>query len=67
MMKEILTIVSNINYWEDKPDFDFGFIRRKYTKALWKSFGNKLIKVVVGQRRTGKSYIVRQLINKLIY
>jgi uncharacterized protein len=66
-MKELLSSLSTINYWEKDPNFNLGFIRNRYCSEVWQTFGNKLIKVIIGQRRTGKSYIVRQLIHKLIH
>ncbi len=65
-MSYSLETLRQINYWETEPNFNLGFMRHKYTNVIWHSLGNKLIKVIIGQRRTGKSYIVRQLINKLI-
>lgn len=65
-MSYSLETLQQINYWDTEPNFNLGFMRHKYTNVIWQSFGNKLIKVIIGQRRTGKSYIVRQLINKLI-
>ncbi|MCE2929645.1 MAG: ATP-binding protein [Candidatus Caenarcaniphilales bacterium] len=42
-------------------------IRKKYLDFLIKlAFNNKLIKVLSGQRRAGKSYILRQFIDALI-
>ncbi|MDR1739977.1 MAG: ATP-binding protein [Bacteroidales bacterium] len=43
-----------------------GFYRKDYTDKIFTYTGNRLIKVLIGQRRTGKSYILRQLANKLI-
>ncbi|MBU0489023.1 MAG: ATP-binding protein [Bacteroidetes bacterium] len=65
-MNTTLESLSTINYWEKKPEFSLGFIRASYLKSLEDASGSKLIKVIVGQRRTGKSYIVRQLIDVLI-
>lgn len=65
-MKGILKSLTSINYWETVPDFDLGFNRKQYGDVIWKSLDNKLVKVIIGQRRSGKSYIVRQLIDKLI-
>lgn len=65
-MKEILQHLKAINYWEAKPNYNTGFIRSSYLNVLENALGNKLIKVIVGQRRSGKSYIVRQLIELLI-
>ncbi len=65
-MTEVLKALSAINYWEGKPHFDTGFFRGSYYKNLERALGNQLIKVVIGQRRSGKSYIIRQLIERLI-
>ncbi len=65
-MHYILQSLTKINYWDEQPDFDLGYIRSDYLEQLKKALGNKLIKVIVGQRRAGKSYIVRQFIDWLI-
>jgi len=43
-----------------------GFIRSEYTDKIYAYKGNRLIKVLVGQRRAGKSYLLRQLASKLV-
>ena len=43
-----------------------GFIRPEYTDKIYAYKGNRLIKVLVGQRRVGKSFILRQLASKLV-
>ena len=43
-----------------------GFERKSYLNKVSKFIGNKLIKVLIGQRRVGKSYILRQIISYLI-
>ena len=43
-----------------------GFIRNDYLNTIKSYCHNKLVKVIVGQRRTGKSYILRQIANDLI-
>lgn len=65
-MKKILKYLITINYWEKQANFKLGLIRHTYLHAIEKSLGNKLIKVIVGQRRSGKSYLVRQLMDLLI-
>lgn len=65
-MTEILKSLSGINYWDTIPQFSLGFRRESYIQRINKDLGNKLIKVIVGQRRAGKSYIVRQLMDMLI-
>ena len=43
------------------------YIRKGYTDAIGSYMSsNRLIKVVVGQRRTGKSFILRQIASKLL-
>ena len=64
-MTEIISSISKYNFWNENHQ-DLGFIRSFYTEKIKHYIGNKLVKVLVGQRRTGKSYILRQLISKLI-
>ncbi len=66
-MQNILELLSAINYWERPPAFNTGFIRERYCNIILNSAGNKLIKVIVGQRRSGKSYVIRQVIDRLIH
>ena len=65
-MKDIFEVLKAINFWDSKPDYNIGFIRQNYLDKITKACGNRLIKVIVGQRRSGKSYIVRQFIQNLI-
>jgi predicted AAA+ superfamily ATPase len=65
-MSEIFNALEAINYWGIKEEFNTGFIRQSYLDKIEEASGNKLIKVIVGQRRSGKSYIVRQFIRHLI-
>ena len=52
------------NFWNnDLPDL--GLVRELYLKKITHFLGNKLIKVLIGQRRVGKSYLLRQLIFNL--
>jgi hypothetical protein len=63
-MDENYNILRAYNLWgENTPDV--GFLRTDYTKKLEKLTGNRLVKVLIGQRRVGKSYILRQLAVKL--
>lgn len=64
-MDERLTALRKFNFWgETTPEL--GFLRTGYTTKIADYIGNRLIKVLVGQRRTGKSYILRQLAKNLI-
>ncbi len=65
-MKNLLDLLARSNYWEKAPGYNLGLIRDTYLSAIKDSLDNRLIKVLSGQRRTGKSYIVRQLIEYLI-
>lgn len=65
-MNDILKALDSINNWNTKPMITPGFIRKAYLNEITKSLNNKLIKVIVGQRRAGKSYIIRQIINYLM-
>jgi len=64
-MDEKIAIIEKYNLWEAKT-FDFGFKREEYTEKIVDFIGNRLIKVLVGQRRSGKSYILRQVGKQLI-
>lgn len=65
-MTKIFEALEKINYWHNELDIDVGFIREHYLNEISKASENKLIKVIVGQRRSGKSYIIRQFIKNLI-
>ena len=45
---------------------DLGYIRVEYTCRITDYIGNRLIKALVGQRRSGKSYVLRQIAGQLI-
>jgi len=64
-MDERIAILEKYNFWRDKT-FDFGFERNTYTDKIIDFIGNRLIKVLVGQRRSGKSYILRQVGKQLL-
>ena len=66
-MKNLLNPLESINFWNENPKIDLGYYRLRYNKSVIDSIGNKLIKVIIGQRRAGKSYLVRQLIHHLIF
>ena len=64
-MKQLINILKPYNYWHGKPKYNLGFRRSFYLDRLMKLTGNRLIKVIVGQRRVGKSYILRQMQRQL--
>jgi hypothetical protein len=64
-MIELINSIRKYNFW-DANSVDSGYRRTTYTDKIGQYIGNKLIKVLVGQRRAGKSYILRQIASKLI-
>ncbi|MFI3261570.1 MAG: ATP-binding protein [Rikenellaceae bacterium] len=64
-MIEILNSIQKYNYWNNNS-VESGYERTAYTEKIGQYVGNKLVKVLVGQRRAGKSYILRQIAAKLI-
>lgn len=64
-MKELFDKLALCNYWEgDIPDT--GVCRRRYVERIRPFLGNRLTKVLMGQRRCGKSFILRQIMSDLI-
>jgi uncharacterized protein len=59
--KTIFKVLEKYNFWDHKT-IKLGLIRKEYLGILLNRLGNKLIKVLTGQRRSGKSYLMRQLI-----
>lgn len=64
-MIEIIDSIRKYNFWDNNP-IELGFARTFYTDKIGLYVGNKLVKVLVGQRRAGKSYILRQMASKLL-
>ena len=64
-MNLIFEKLKQYNRW-DGQIYPAGYKRSEYLDRIVKSVGKKLIKVMVGQRRVGKSYILRQLMNFLV-
>lgn len=64
-MKEIFNKMRKYNVWDGQP-VNIGFERKEYLDKITGYIGNKLVKVLVGQRRVGKSYILRQIMNLLV-
>ncbi len=54
------------NPWWENTNFESGIPRTQYIDQLVKNFPQKLIQIVTGLRRVGKSTIVLQLIKHLI-
>jgi predicted AAA+ superfamily ATPase len=64
-MEEYFAALEKYNFWDGNVP-EMGYYRKAYTDKIFDYTGSKLIKVLVGQRRTGKSYILRQIAHKLI-
>jgi predicted AAA+ superfamily ATPase len=56
--------IARYNFWDGAPKL--GFLRSNYLKKIISFEQSSLIKVLVGQRRVGKSFILRQYIDHLI-
>ncbi len=64
-MEEYFNSLEKYNFW--KGTFpEIGYSRKNYTNKILDYAGSRLVKVLVGQRRTGKSYILRQIAHKLV-
>ena len=61
----MLEIIRKFNFWE-KEEVSAGYLRVEYINKISNFLGNRLIKVLLGQRRSGKSFILRMIIKKLI-
>lgn len=64
-MKDVLDRIAPYNLWNGNS-LPTGFTRDEYTDRLASFTGNRLVKILTGQRRAGKSYIMRQLAMQLI-
>ena len=64
-MEENFSALKKYNFWEGNVP-ELGYYRKDYTDKIFDYTGSKLVKVLVGQRRTGKSYILRQIAHRLI-
>lgn len=59
-MKDMLNRILPYNMWNGDV-LPTGYLRKDYMSKLSAYTGNRLIKILTGQRRSGKSYIMRQL------
>ena len=63
-MNNKFNVLQKYNFWDGNFP-DLGFIRSSYLSKISDFTGNKLVKVLVGQRRSGKSYVLRQIAKTL--
>jgi predicted AAA+ superfamily ATPase len=61
----MLEKLADYNFWKGEK-IEVGFPRQAYIDRLSPFLGNSLVKIVLGQRRTGKSYVLRMLMRHLI-
>lgn len=64
-MDRRLETIARLNYWNDNH-FDNGLRRDLYLDRILPYIGNRVIKVVTGQRRAGKSWLLRQIITSML-
>lgn len=64
-MNESFNELSRFNYWKDRLP-ECGVARKSYTNRILGYVGNKLVKVLVGQRGAGKGTLLRQIARYLI-
>ena len=64
-MEEKTTSIEKYNLWYGNS-IDCGFPRPLYTQKIIQYLGGRVVKVLTGQRRVGKSYILRQIAMQLI-
>lgn len=64
-MKEYFDNLKPFNFWNGNVP-QTGFLRVTYLQKIQNFVNNKLVKVVVGQRRVGKSYLLRQIARQLL-
>lgn len=64
-MNDIFDELALSNYWNGKlPKVEFA--RKSYTNRIFGYVGNRLVKVLTGQRGVGKGCLLRQIIYQLI-
>ena len=66
--KNIMNMIDRIckyNFWNGNVP-ELGFLRKEYLNKINASTGNNLVKVLVGQRRAGKSFVLRQVAKQLL-
>ena len=51
---DMIESIRKYNFWDERP-IDLGYPRAFYTEKIGQYIDNQLIKVLVGQRRAGKS------------
>ena len=70
-MEEKFLNIAKFNFWDNQFELNdnrlrIGHIRGHYLNKITKYLDNSLIKVIIGQRRAGKSYLLRQIAAHII-
>lgn len=61
---ELLGILNDWNFWQ--KDLEIGKLRKEYLEKINKLLKTNQILVITGARRSGKSFIMRQLAKQLL-
>lgn len=61
----MLDVLNKYNFWQSQ-EIETGYERSSYTDDIEGYLSNRLIKVLLGQRRSGKSYILKMIMKHLI-
>jgi predicted AAA+ superfamily ATPase len=61
----VIEVLKKYNYWADE-EIQSGYYRATYMDKISRYLHNRLVKVILGQRRVGKSYLLRMMIKHLI-
>lgn len=64
-MNNKINILKKYNYWT-REEINTGYFRPNYIDRFSRYLNNRLVKVIMGQRRAGKSYLMRMIIKHLI-
>lgn len=64
-MDERWKALEKYNLWKGNT-YQLGLERTSYLEKIHAFLGSRLVKVLVGQRRSGKSYILRQIASQLV-
>lgn len=64
-MNEKIKALEKYNLWNERT-LPLGLQRTFYIDKITQFIGNQLVKVLIGQRRSGKSYILRQTMAQLV-
>jgi len=61
----VIEVLKKYNFWTNE-EIKSGYYRKAYMEKISGYLGNRLVKVILGQRRVGKSYLLRMMIKHLI-